>query len=99
MFGHLGKINQLIVADVFETMAVTHRTIVNLSGVEDFLGVVVAELGVTLNYKDNLAVLFVTVETARSSRLETAEHNLVILILEVTSVQQTFAALESFNVL
>lgn len=99
MFCHLGKINKLVGAYVLETMAVTLRTVVYLTGVEYFLRVIVAELNVALDDENHLTVVGMAVVTAGCARFKTAEHNLIILILEVTCVEQTLAALETFDVL
>ena len=92
---HHGKINHIVVGEVFHVVVMTHGAIMTLSGMALFYGVVVMESQRAANDEDHLRIALVDMQAARSAWTERGVHYLNVVVHVVACVQMTLTALEA----
>ena len=92
---HHGKVDSVVVGEVFHVVAVTHGAVVALTGTTLFHRVVVMESQRTADGEDNLRVALVDVQTARCARTKRGIHYLYVVVHMVTCVQMALSTLET----
>ena len=94
MFGHYGKERYVLAAAVDERVLHAHRVVVNLSGHHSFLFALADEGGNAREDIHDLGIGLMTVESDRTARLQTSEHDFHLLVGIVAHDVAALSALE-----
>ena len=94
MFGDNGRKCDIILAVVDKTVGMSHRTVVDVAGVESETRTVIKDGGCTRGEDDDFAVGLVGMETDAGAGSEAAFHNTALAVEVHLGIEGTFTTFE-----